>query len=60
MAESIYCTTNVRLMEERMDNSKCLPEWLITPNTLCTTQKCDFSPENKQKPLTELMIVEIT
>jgi hypothetical protein len=33
------------VLKELGANSKRLPEWLITPNTM---QKCDFSPENKQ------------
>jgi hypothetical protein len=45
------------LMEELGANSKRLPEWLITPNTM---QKCDFSPENIQKLRPDCMIVEIT
>jgi hypothetical protein len=44
------------VMEELGANSKRLPEWLITPNTM---QKCDFSPENKQKLRPDCMIVEI-
>jgi hypothetical protein len=45
------------VMEELGVNSKRLPEWLITPNTM---QKCDFSPEIKQKLGPDCMIVEIT
>jgi hypothetical protein len=44
-------------MEALGAQSKRLPEWLITPNTM---QKCDFSPENKQKLRPDCMIVEIT
>jgi hypothetical protein len=45
-------------MEEIGANSKRLPEWLITPNTV---QKCVyFSPENKKKIRPDCMIVEIT
>jgi hypothetical protein len=37
-------------------NSKRLPEWLITQDTM---QNCDFSPEKKElRP--DCMIVEIT
>jgi hypothetical protein len=45
------------VMKELGANSERLPEWLITPNKM---QKCDFSPENKQKLSPDCMIVEIT
>jgi hypothetical protein len=53
-----YCTADVgtaAVMEELGANSKRLPERLITPNTM---QKCEFSPENKQKLRPDCMIVE--
>jgi hypothetical protein len=56
---NFYCTADVgtaAVMEELGANSKRLPEWLITPNTL---QKCEFSPETKQKYRPDCMIVEI-
>jgi hypothetical protein len=60
--ENFYCMTDVYVgtavvMEDLGANSKRLPEWLITPNTM---RKCDFSPENKQKLRPDCMIVEIT
>jgi hypothetical protein len=39
---NFYCTADAGTAAQ----SKRLPEWLITPNTM---QKCEFSPENKQK-----------
>jgi hypothetical protein len=57
---NFYCTADVEtavVMEELGADSKRLPEWLITPDTM---QKCDFSPENKQKLRPDCMIVEIT
>jgi hypothetical protein len=55
-----YCTADVGMaviMEELGAISKCLPEWLITPDTV---QKFDFSLENKQKLSPDCMIAEIT
>jgi hypothetical protein len=57
---NFYCTADVgtaAVMEELVANSNRLPEWLITPNTM---QKCEFSPENKEKLRPDCMIVEIT
>jgi hypothetical protein len=57
---NFYCTADVETagtLEELGAESKRLPEWLITPNTM---QKCDFSPENKQKLRPYCMIVDIT
>jgi hypothetical protein len=44
-------------MEELGTKSKRFPKWLITPNTM---QKCDFSPEKKQKLRPDCIIVDIT
>jgi len=44
-------------MEEVGADSKRLPTWLVTPDTM---QNCDFSPDNKQKLRPDCMIVEIT
>jgi hypothetical protein len=57
---NFYCTADVGTavaMEALGAQSKRLPEWLITPNTM---QKCDFFPENKQKVRPDCMIVDIT
>jgi hypothetical protein len=57
---NFYCTADVGTavaIEELGAKSKSLPEWLIKPNTM---QKCDFSPENKQKLRPDCMIPEIT
>ncbi len=44
-------------MEDLGADSKRLPNWLVTPDTM---QKCDFSPPNKQYRRPDCMIVEIT
>jgi hypothetical protein len=57
---NFYFTADVGtavVMEELGANSTRLPDWLIAPNTM---QKCDFSPETKQKLRPDCMIVEIT
>jgi hypothetical protein len=57
---NFYCMADVGtavVMEELGANSRRLPEWLITPNTM---QNCVFSSENKQKLRPDCMIVEIT
>jgi hypothetical protein len=57
---NFYCMADIGtavVMEEIGANSKRLPEWLITPNTM---QKCDISPEIKLKLRPDSMIVEIT
>jgi hypothetical protein len=51
------CGKTAVAMEEFMAHSKRLHEWL---NTLNTMQKCDFSPEKKQKLRPHGMIAEIT
>jgi hypothetical protein len=57
---NFYCTADVgtaMAMEAFGAQSKSLPGWLITPYTM---QKCDFSPENKQKLRPDCIIVVIT